>query len=276
MLSRCDLCGHHCGTGRLYGGRGACRVGDSVLVSSYGPHFGEEEVLVGRYGSGTIFFSGCNLQCVFCQNWEISHEREGRVVTLEELGEIMLELQEKRCHNLNLVTPTPYLPGILAALEIATARGLNLPLVYNCGGYESTAALKLLDGIVDIYMPDVKFASQETARRLTGAKEYFTVAKAALKEMRRQVGDLELDEYGLARRGLMVRHLVLPGGLSGTEEVVQFLAREISPDTYINIMDQYYPAFQAKEFPPLDRRLRREEYEAAIIAARAAGLRRLG
>lgn len=273
-LSCCDLCGHGCRINRTTGHTGVCRADTSVRISSFGPHFGEEDVLVGRNGSGTIFFSGCNLHCVFCQNWDISQNGEGEIVSVEALAGIMVRLQEKGCHNINLVTPTPYLPQILDSLQIASARGLDLPLVYNCGGYESLSALKLLDGIVDIYMPDVKFADDETGRRLSGAKNYFAAVKTTLTEMHRQVGDLQLDERGIAYRGLMVRHLVLPGNLAGTERVADFIAREISPDTYINIMDQYYPAFRAKEFPPLHRRLTSEEYEAAAHAARTAGLRR--
>lgn len=273
-LSGCDLCAHDCRANRAGGCTGVCGVDDSVRVSSFGPHFGEEDVLVGKGGSGTIFFNGCNLQCVFCQNWDISQCREGEIISTEALAGIMIKLQERGCHNINLVTPTPYLPQILAALNIAATQGLDRPLVYNCGGYESITALKLLDGVVDIYMPDVKFADDETGRRLSEAKNYFTAVKNTLKEMHRQVGDLQLDERGIAYRGLIVRHLVLPGDLAGTETVVNFIAREISSDTYVNIMDQYFPAFRAKDFPPLDRRLNSGEYETAIKAAHNAGLHR--
>ncbi|MGQ9779888.1 MAG: radical SAM protein [Bacillota bacterium] len=274
-LTACDLCGHVCRVNRRLGRRGVCRTGTEIRVASYGPHFGEEEVLVGTGGSGTIFFSGCNLRCVFCQNWEISHLREGVEITAEELAQMMLELAARGCHNVNLVTPTPYLPQILSALEIACAHELSLPLVYNCGGYESTSALALLRGVVDIYMPDVKFAEKETGRRLAGAEDYFAVVKEALKEMHAQVGDLQIDEDGLARRGLLVRHLVLPGGLAGTEEVLAFIAEEISKDTYLNLMDQYFPHYRAKEYPPLDRPLTRAEYQEAVAIARRLGLWRL-
>jgi putative pyruvate formate lyase activating enzyme len=273
-LSNCDLCAHACQADRLQGGTGVCMIDQPVRISSYGPHFGEEEVLVGGHGSGAIFFTGCNLKCVFCQNWDISQHREGETISIEDLAGIMLELQKKGCHNINLVTPTPYLPQILAALEIAAVRDLNLPIVYNCGGYESIPALKLLDGIVDIYMPDVKFGDDQTGFRLSGARNYFTAVKAVLQEMHRQVGDLQLDGRGIAYRGLLVRHLVLPGNFAGTETVVQFIAKEISTDTYINIMDQYHPAYQANDFPPLDRRLQSQEYDSALKEAHSAGLRR--
>jgi putative pyruvate formate lyase activating enzyme len=273
-LSGCDLCAHTCRANRLGGRTGVCGADDLARVSSYGPHFGEEDVLVGRGGSGTIFFSGCNLQCIFCQNWDISQNGEGEEFTAGELAGIMVKLQERGCHNINLVTPTPYLPSILAALNIAAAHGLDLPLVYNCGGYESLTALKLLDGVVDIYMPDVKFADDETGRRLSGAKNYFTAVKIALKEMHRQVGNLQLDERGMAYHGLIVRHLVLPGDLAGTETVVNFISGEISRNTYINVMAQYYPTFRSEDFPPLNRRLSSGEYEAAVKVARAAGLHR--
>lgn len=273
-LSCCDLCAHACRANRLQGAKGVCKAGDSVQVSSFGPHFGEESVLVGRAGSGTIFFTGCNLKCVFCQNWDISHLRQGQTVSTEELAEIMLALERTGCHNINLVTPTPYLPQILAALEIAAGQGLSLPIVYNCGGYESLTALELLDGIVDIYMPDIKFGDDVSALPLTGARNYFSAVKAAVAEMHRQVGDLQLDANGIAYRGLLVRHLVLPGNLAATEKVFDFIANEISRHTYINIMDQYYPAYQANKYPPLNRRLHYHEYKAAIETAKAAGLYR--
>lgn len=271
-LSCCDLCAHACQVNRLKGQAGICRLDHAVKISGYGPHFGEEDVLVGRNGSGTIFFSGCNLECKFCQNWDISHLRQGETIEIENLAGIMLNLQKKKCHNINLVTPTPYLPQIIAALEIAAADGLNLPLVYNCGGYESLAALGLLDGVVDIYLPDVKFGADEVGLKLAGAKNYFTAVKITLKEMYRQVGDLHLNETGIAGHGLIIRHLVLPQNLADTEKIIRFIAEEISADTYVNIMDQYYPAFRAKEFPPLHRRLYRSEYESAVKTAIAAGL----
>ncbi|MEW6301043.1 MAG: radical SAM protein [Thermodesulfobacteriota bacterium] len=273
-LRVCDLCAHECGVDRLAGKRGVCRADDTVQIASYGPHFGEEDPLVGTHGSGTIFFTGCNLRCVFCQNWDISQMRRGRTVSVSELADIMVELQDMRCHNINFVTPTHYMPHILAALVIACERGLEVPLVYNCGGYESLTALKLLDGVIDIYMPDVKYADPDTGLRYSRAKDYPRVVKAALKEMHRQVGDLQIDEDGIAWRGLLVRHLVLPGGLAGTAEIVRFIAEEISSDTYINIMAQYRPEYRAREHPPLDRAITRREYEEAVRLAREAGLHR--
>lgn len=273
-LKTCDLCAHECKVDRLGGKLGVCKADETVQVAGYGPHFGEEDPLVGSKGSGTIFFTGCNLRCVFCQNWDISQLRMGRTVSRSELADMMLELQEMGCHNVNLVTPTHYMPQILAALELACQRGLELPLVYNCGGYESLAALSLLDGVVDIYMPDVKYSDPEVGLRLSRARDYPRVVKAALKEMHRQVGDLMIDEDGIAWRGLLVRHLVLPGGLAGTAEIVRFIAREISKDTYINIMAQYRPEYRASEHPPLDRPISSAEYREAIRLAEEAGLYR--
>ncbi|HHV63419.1 MAG TPA: radical SAM protein [Firmicutes bacterium] len=273
-LEVCDLCAHECKVNRLAGKMGICKSGETVQVASYGPHFGEEAPLVGSHGSGTIFFTGCNLRCVFCQNWDISQLRMGRTVSRSELANMMLELQGMGCHNINLVTPTHYMPHILAALEIACQGGLELPLVYNCGGYESLTALRLLDGIIDIYMPDVKYDDPQAGLRLSRAKDYPRVVKAALKEMHRQVGDLMIDEEGIAWRGLLVRHLVLPGGLAGTAEIVRFVAQEISRDTYINIMAQYRPEYRAHEYPPLNRPISAAEYQEAIRLAKDAGLYR--
>ncbi|MDI6906450.1 MAG: radical SAM protein [Thermoanaerobacterales bacterium] len=270
LLSECCLCGHECRIDRLGGEKGVCGAGDLAVISGYGPHFGEESVLVGTGGSGTIFFSRCNLRCVFCQNWEISALGEGDPVTPEELAEIMLDLQRQGCHNINLVSPTHYVPQILEALSLAAGKGLDLPIVYNTGGYDHLDTLKVLDGVIAIYMPDIKFGDDETARRYTGVKDYFTVAKKAVKEMHRQVGDLVVDEHGIAVRGLLVRHLVLPNGLAGTETVMEFLANEVSPRTYINIMDQYYPAYFAHRYPELSRRVTGAEYLEALRATRKA------
>lgn len=275
-LRACNLCPHRCGVNRLAGEKGKCRAGAEALVASYGPHFGEEAVLVGRYGSGTIFFAYCNLRCVFCQNCELSWGGEGYPVDADELARIMLALQQKRCHNVNLVTPTHFVPQILAALARAIPQGLSLPLVYNCGGYEALETLALLEGIVDIYMPDFKYTAAEPARRYSGAPGYPEHVKAALKEMHRQVGDLVIDAEGLAVRGLLVRHLVLPANLAGTREAMEFIARELSPDTFVNLMAQYFPAHEAWRHPPLDRRLTAQEYAEALAAARAAGLKRAG
>ncbi len=275
ILKECTLCPRRCGVDRTSGELGFCKTSDRPFVSSWGPHFGEERPLVGRFGSGTIFFSRCNLGCIFCQNWTISHLGEGEEISFERLAGIMLALQEEGCHNINLVTPTHQMPMILRSLTIAVEKGLDIPIVYNCGGYESLEALRILSGVIDIYMPDFKYSDPEMALRHSKARDYPQVAKAAIKEMHAQVGDLVMDERGIAVRGLLVRHLVLPGGIAGTEEVVRFLAEEISPDTYINIMDQYYPCYKASEYPPLDRRIDRKEYERAVKAAISAGLRRI-
>ena len=245
------------------------------MVSSYGPHFGEEAPLVGRYGSGTIFFTYCNLRCVFCQNYSISQMGEGNEVAMEELAKMMLSLQTKGCHNINLVSPTHVVPYILEALELAASRGLYLPLVYNTGGYDSVETLELLDGVVDIYMPDMKYSDEKTAEQLSGIISYPQVNRAAVREMHRQVGDLQLDKQGVAKRGLLVRHLVLPNRLAGTEEVVRFLAREVSADTYLNIMAQYHPCHRAFDIPQLARSLNRQEFAEAIDLAHRQGLYRL-
>jgi putative pyruvate formate lyase activating enzyme len=233
---------------------------------------GEEAPLVGRHGSGTIFFSYCNLHCLFCQNYTISQLGEGSPVDSGTLADMMLSLQAQGCHNINLVSPSHVVPYILEALETAAAKGLSLPLVYNTGGYDALETLKLLDGVVDIYMPDMKYADAKTAERLSGIKGYPKVNKAAVKEMHHQVGDLEIDENGIARRGLLVRHLVLPGGLAGTREVVKFLADEVSTNTYLNIMSQYRPCYKTFDIPGLDRPLKDKEFSDAIELAHRQGL----
>ncbi len=245
------------------------------MVSSYGPHFGEEAPLVGKHGSGTIFFTYCNLHCVFCQNYTISQLGEGNKTDREELAGIMLSLQAKGCHNINLVSPTHVVPHILDALELAAGMGLHLPLVYNSGGYDFVQTLELLDGIVDIYMPDMKYSDEKTAEQLSGIKDYSKVNKAAIKEMHRQVGDLQMDEQGIAQRGLLVRQLVLPNKLAGTEEIVRFLAREVSTNTYLNIMAQYHPCYKAFDIPSLSRPVHKQEFREAIDLAHQQGLRRL-
>ena len=274
LTAECRACPRECGARRLQGATGVCRAGIEAVVSGYGPHFGEEAPLVGVGGSGTIFLSRCNLQCVFCQNFEISQRGHGEVVSPPRMAAMMLELQRLGCHNINFVTPTHQVFQILQALPLAIESGLNLPLVYNCGGYESVQALRILDGIVDIYMPDFKYTDAETAKRYSGVENYPRVAKAALREMHRQVGDLAMDGRGVARRGLLVRHLVLPSDLAGTAEAVAFLA-QLSPLTYLNIMGQYRPCYRALEHPPLARRPHADEMERALRLARAAGLTRL-
>jgi putative pyruvate formate lyase activating enzyme len=245
------------------------------MVSSYGPHFGEEAPLVGRRGSGTIFFTNCNLNCLFCQNCSISQLGEGERVGKEELAYMMLSIQNSGCHNINLVSPTHVIPQILEALEVAVESGLHLPLVYNTGGYDSIKTLRILDGIIDIYMPDMKYGDEQIAKELSGIEKYPQVNKAAVREMYRQVGDLQMGQDGVAQRGLLVRHLVLPNGLAGTKEVVNFLANRISPNTYVNIMAQYHPCYKAYEIPSLARRLSSAEFQEALSLARQAGLGQL-
>ncbi len=275
MIEACCLCPRCCRANRLAGEVGQCRVAEQVLVSSYGPHFGEESPLVGRHGSGTIFFTYCNLHCVFCQNHPISQSGEGTPVNSETLARIMLSLQERGCHNINLVSPTHVVPYILDALDLATSQGLNLPLVYNSGGYDSPETLQLLDGIVDIYMPDMKYSDNRTGKRLSGVKDYAEVNRTAVKGMHRQVGDLQIDENGIAQRGLLVRHLVLPNGLAGTEKTMSFLTQEISPDTYVNIMAPYRPRYRADTIPKISRPVNAREFREAINLARSYGIRRL-
>jgi len=275
LLQNCHLCPRHCSINRLEGEVGVCRTPYEVTVSSYGPHFGEEAPLVGRRGSGTIFFANCNLRCLFCQNYPISQLGEGEKASQEELAYMMLSLQAQGCHNINLVSPTHVVPQILEALEIAAKSGLRLPLVYNSGGYDSVETLNILDGIIDIYMPDMKYSDERVAKELSGIENYPSVNRAAVKEMRRQVGDLKIDEEGVAQRGLLVRHLVLPHGLAGTEEVVNFVSKEISPNTYINIMAQYHPCYKAYDIPGLARPISRAEFQEAVELAQQAGLNRL-
>jgi putative pyruvate formate lyase activating enzyme len=275
ILKDCRLCPRGCRVDRLHGKTGVCRTASEVVVSSCGPHFGEEAPLVGRYGSGTIFFAHCNLGCLFCQNYSISQLGQGRVATTGELAKMMISLQERGCHNINLVTPTHVVPQIVAALEVAVGLGLSIPIVYNCGGYESVETLELLDGIIDIYMPDMKYSDERNARRFSGIRDYPAVNRAAVKEMHRQVGDLQVDDRGVARRGLLIRHLVLPNRIAGTEGVVRFIAQEISTDTYLNVMAQYHPARYALKIPALSRPLQRGEFLEAVNLARDYGLERL-
>jgi putative pyruvate formate lyase activating enzyme len=273
-LEACDICARECGVNRREGAEKAgCHTADRAVVSSYGPHFGEEDPLVGRGGSGTLFFTWCNLSCQFCQNHDISQSGHGREVEPEELARMMLDLQSQGCHNINFVSPSHVVPQILLGVLIAAQAGLRLPLVYNTGGYDSLRTLALLDGVIDIYMPDMKYADAKVARRFSKVGKYPQVNQAAVKEMHRQVGDLALDRQGVAQRGLLVRHLVLPEGLAGTAEVVRFLRDEISPHTYINVMSQYRPCYRAHTLPPLDRRVNPEEYNEAVALAQEAGLR---
>jgi putative pyruvate formate lyase activating enzyme len=274
-LSHCELCPHHCGVDRLAGERGICRMGELPKVSSWNLHAWEEPPISGTRGSGTIFFSGCTGRCRFCQNYPISQLGYGQVVSIEQLAAMMLELQRKGAHNINLVTPTHFLPAILAALPTAIRGGLRLPLVYNTSGYERVEMLQWLEGVVEIWLPDAKYADEAIARRLSGFRRYVQHNRAALRELFRQVGpELLLDEQGIARRGLIVRHMVLPGGLAGTAQVLAWLAQTLSPRIHVSLMDQYFPAHRAIGHPVLGRKIRPEEYAVALEAFDAAGLER--
>lgn len=271
LLEPCRLCPRECGARRVSGERGACGAGKEAEIASFGPHFGEERPLVGRGGSGTIFFAFCNLRCVFCQNFEISRGIVRKTATAADLAEIMLNLEKRGCENINLVTPTHYLPQIVEGLLIAASEGLRLPLVFNCGGYERVASLQLLQGIIDIYMPDFKYTDEAPARKYSRIGDYPAVARAALKEMQRQVGDLTLDREGVALRGLLIRHLIMPGGIAGTAGLMEFIAREVSPRAGINLMDQYHPAYRSHRYPEINRPITRREYHEALLAARESG-----
>jgi putative pyruvate formate lyase activating enzyme len=274
-LSCCILCPRQCRVDRSSGEKGYCRTGARAVVASYHAHFGEEAPLVGQNGSGTIFFSHCNLLCNFCQNFDISHGGEGVEITDSELAQIMLSLQAAGCHNINFVTPSHVVPQILSALTLAAEQGLDIPLVFNSGGYDSVETLKILDGVIDIYMPDFKFWDSSVALQTCDAPDYPEVARKALAEMHRQVGELDIDAHGIARSGLLVRHLVLPCGLAGTDEVLAFIAEKLSRNTYVNIMNQYRPCGRASEIEALTRSVTAEEYAQAVTQARKAGLMRL-
>jgi len=262
LMNPCTLCPRNCKVDRSKGQTGFCGIGDMPVVSSVGPHFGEESVLVGRGGSGTIFFAGCNLGCIFCQNFDISHHRHGTQVSIEDLAKAMLGLQSYSCCNVNFVTPTHVVPAIAAGIELARRSGLTLPTVYNTGGYDSIETLKLLDGLIDIYMPDMKFSDSDVAEQLSNAPDYPQINFAAVKEMHRQVGDLQ-TKNGVATRGLLIRHLVLPENLAGSFEIIDFLAEQISPKTTINVMDQYRPCYKASSQSKINRRPTREEIQSA-------------
>ena len=274
-LESCDICPHQCKVNRLQDQKGICQTGKKAKVSSFGPHFGEESPLVGRYGSGTMFFAYCNLGCIFCQNYDISHLGEGYPVDEEKIAEIMLSLQNLGCHNINFVTPTHVVPQIVKALPFAIGQGLNVPLVYNTGGYDSIDTVKLLDGIFDVYMPDLKYSDDKIAQRYCSAKDYSKTVKQAIKIMQKQVGDLVIDERGIALKGLLIRHLILPEDLAGTYQAMKFISEEISQNTYVNLMDQYRPCFKANDYPPLDRRITPMEFARAVKIAQDFGITRL-
>ncbi len=273
LLESCHVCPRECGVNRLKNDKlGFCRSGLNPVVSSASPHHGEEPPLSGTRGSGTIFFTNCNLSCVYCQNYPISHMGNGVERTTGELACQMLSLQEQGCHNLNLVTPTHFMPQILKALGMARKRGFALPIVYNTSGYESAEALRLLEGIVDIYLPDMRYSDNQIAMQYSIAPHYTEINQAAVKEMYRQVGNLVLDEHGVAKQGLIIRHLILPHGKSGTEEVMKFLSEQISKDVSISLMAQYFPAYRAREFKEINRRIHPEEYDGAYQSMMKHGL----
>ena len=276
VLEACRLCPRACGANRLAGETGVCSSTARLKLHGAGPHFGEERPLVGHGGSGTVFFSNCNLLCCYCQNWEINHRGDGHYADEDELAGVMLALQLRGCHNINLVTPTHVAPHIVRALRIAIAGGLELPLVYNTGGYDDLEVVRLLDGVVDIYLPDFKYQDGAMAARYSsGAAHYPEVAAAVIKEMHRQVGRLQVDSRGIARRGLLIRHLVLPNNIAGTDRFVKWVASELGPDTAVNVMAQYRPEHRAFEYPEIARRLTSEEWRQALAWARAAGLSNL-
>ena len=274
LQKECRICPRQCLAKREIGEYGECRSTDEIIISNVGPHFGEESPLVGTNGSGTIFFTNCNLKCEFCQNYDVSQLSSGSAVSINELAEAMLKLQNTGCHNINLVTPTHFTPQIIHALSIAIEKGLEIPLVYNCGGYESVETLKLLTGLVDIFMPDIKYSDSKLAEKYSGVSNYWEVVQMAVKEMHKQVGDLKMSKRGIAQRGLLIRHLVLPNGISGSNKVIDFIAEEISTDTYINIMDQYHPAFRASKHTELNRRITKEELLHVVHYAESKGLHR--
>ena len=269
MLKECRLCPRQCRVNRLDGEVGYCGAGSELMISSAFPHFGEESPLVGYHGSGTIFLTHCNLRCIFCQNYDISHLGRGECITRSDMARVMRRLQEAGCYNINFVTPTHYAPQIVASLPEAINMGLRLPIVYNCSGYESIEIIQLLEGVVDIYMPDAKYMDEKHSKRFSNAPDYPEVIKKVLKEMHRQVGDLSTNSRGIAERGLLIRHLVMPGGVASSEAVLRFIAEEISAHSYINIMDQYRPEYRAHEYPEISRRITHKEYmEATQMAKR--------
>ena len=274
MLNSCIGCAWECKVNRSKGEFGKCKTGLLARISSYGAHHGEEQPLSGLQGSGTIFFTRCNLKCIYCQNYDISQTDDGKETSASELAMIMLMLQRQGCHNINLVSPSHVVPQIIESISIASENGLNIPIVYNTGGYDSLDSLKLLDGIIDIYMPDMKYADENTAKKYSSIPNYPIVNQTAVKEMHRQVGDLIIDDDGIATKGLLIRHLVLPNSLAGSETIMEFLAGEISIHTYINIMDQYRPVYQANKFKELNRRITKEEYDQAVQSSEQAGLYR--
>lgn len=272
MLNNCVLCPHQCSVDRIKGEAGFCKTLTHPVVSGAEAHYGEEKELVGRHGSGTIFFSHCNLKCVFCQNYEISHCGEGNEISVEQLAEVMLYLQKRKCHNINLVSPGHIIPQIVEAIYLAANEGLTLPIVYNTNGYDLTDTLMLLEDIIDIYMPDLKFSDDTLAEKYLGVKQYYSIATAAIKEMFHQVGNLKTDGNNIAYRGLMIRHLVMPENIASTDKIMGFIANHISKDTYINVMSQYYPAYRSHDYKELSQNITRQDFQQALKSAKEAGL----
>ena len=272
LLESCELCPRVCKVNRLDGEKGFCGIGAKAVVSSAGPHYGEESVLVGSGGSGTIFFAGCNLGCVFCQNSDISQLRHGNEVEIDDVVNMMLELQIRGCVNINFVTPTHVVPHIIESVFLARERGLIIPVVYNCGGYESVGSLQLLEGTIDIYMPDAKYLNPDSSKEYSSAHNYPDVMKLALLEMHRQVGDLEVKD-GVAARGLLVRHLVMPENVTGSKEIIDFIVNEISGNTFVNVMEQYRPTFNAHNYPEINRPVTQQEFSKVYEYAKSQGLR---
>lgn len=273
ILESCVLCARKCRVNRIEGEIGFCHSGSQLMVSSFAPHFGEEPELVGKGGSGTVFLTNCNLGCLYCQNYDISHLGEGDEMSPKDLAHKLLYLQNIGCHNINFVTPTHFIPQIVDVVYQACQDGLNLPLVFNCGGYENVEIIKMLDGIFDIYMPDIKYSDYLAAEKFSQAGNYFEVVKEVVREMHGQVGDLEVVEV-IAQKGLLVRHLILPNNMAGSEKVFEFVANEISKDTYVNIMDQYRPLYRADEFHEINRQPTMAEFNNAIMLAKRFGLYR--
>ena len=274
LLKSCELCPRKCKVNRLNDEIGYCQTGRWAIVSSYGPHFGEESELVGSNGSGTIFFGHCNLNCCFCQNYDISQLGYGQITKPVELANIMLSLQKMNCHNINLVSPSHVVAQFIEALKIAKYKGLHLPIIFNTGGYDLNSTLKFLDGTIDIYMPDAKYSNSELAEKYSTAPNYFQINKLAMKEMHRQVGDLKIDDRGVALRGLLIRHLVLPNRIAGSFKVLEFIANEISKDSYVNIMTQYRPCYHSVKYQELDRSITHTEYQEILEFARKTGFHR--
>lgn len=271
-LKRCAICPHRCGIDRQGGKRGYCRAPLDPVVYSYIQHHGEEPALSGSYGSGTIFFAYCNMKCVYCQNYQFSQLDNGEKITIDRLASIMLDLQKSRCHNINLVSPTHYVPQILTALEIAVQRGLNIPIVYNTSGYDSPDTIKMLDGIIDIYLPDMRYSDNVMAKRYSDALTYVEYNRSSIEEMQSQVGDLALDKDGIAKNGLIIRLLVLPNEVSGTKQSLKFIKDRISKNAALSIMSQYYPTFKAHNFKEISRRIEKSEYDNVVDEAYSLGL----